>query len=136
MDLDKLQEQFLVDEDVKSEKLGQIIQKLLPYCVVSKKGMVDIRKPKLAGKAQVKLVLAARLVASKIEGSSVTSGTSLEEIVEYTGLPKDQVSARAKECVDDGFAERAGRGSYKARQHRIESFVDELSVSSGAEGRR
>jgi predicted transcriptional regulator len=66
------------------------------------------------------------MVGSKIEGSSVNAEVTAEEISAYTGLPKDQVSARAKECVDEGFAERTNRGSYKARQFKIEAFVGGL----------
>lgn len=125
MDLSKLKEQFLVEDDVKAERLGQLIQKLLPHCVVGKNGRVELKSTDLSAKQQVKLLLAARLVASKLE-PSVSGEVSAEEISEYTGLPKNQAIARARDCIGDKFAERAARGSYRARQHKIESFLSEL----------
>ncbi len=38
MTLEQLREQFLVDDDVPNEKLEQLIEKALPYCVVRKNG--------------------------------------------------------------------------------------------------
>jgi len=127
MDIEKLSQKFLVDGDVDPERLGHLIQQLLPYCVVRKNGAVDIVAGELSGKGQVKLVLAARLVASKLKDSTVSGEVTAEEISQYTGLPKNQAAARAKECVDDKFAERSARGSYRARDHKLDSFLPELS---------
>jgi hypothetical protein len=133
MDIKKLTEQFLVDDEATPEKLGELIQKLLRYCVVRKNGTVDISRGNLSGRDLVKLVLSARLVASKLGESSVSSEVTAKEIADYTGLPKDQAAARAKESVDEKFSDRTTRGSYKARQHKVESFLVQLSevVDSG-----
>jgi predicted mannosyl-3-phosphoglycerate phosphatase (HAD superfamily) len=127
MDLDKLSEQFLVSEEPSRDRLGGLIQRLLPHCVVRKNGTVDITHSDRPGKELVKLVLSARLVASKLKGSSVISEVTAEEISEYTGLPKNQAAARAKESVDDKFAERVGRGSYRARLQKVEQFVQGIT---------
>lgn len=129
MDLNKLTEQFLVDDEATPEKLGEWIQKLLPYCVVRKNGTVDMVGGKLSGKELVKLVLSARLVASKLKESSINSEVTAEEIAAYTGLPKNQAAARAKEAVDERFAERSARGSYKATQHKLNDFLGGLPKS-------
>lgn len=132
MDLAKLAEQFLVDDDAPPERLGQLIQRLIPYCVVGKSGRVELTGATRSGKQGVKLVLAARLVASKLKGSSVGSEVTTEELSEFTSLPKNQAIARAKECVDEKFAERTARGSYRARKHKIEAFLNSLSQAGGS----
>lgn len=127
MDLKKLSQQFLIDDEAMPERLVELIQKLLQYCAVRKSGAVEIVRSNFSGKELVKLVLAARLVASKLEESSVNGEVTAEEIAEYTGLPKNQAAARAKETVDERFAERSARGSYRARQHKLDNFLSELS---------
>ena len=131
MELDKLKEQFLVDDDVRTERLEQLIRQALPHCVVDRKGGVHLRGPDRSGKDQVKLVLAGRLVASKLD-EAVSSDVSVDQLAEYTGLPKNQAAARAKECLDEKFAERSARGSYKARVNKVEEFLNALS--SGTPG--
>jgi hypothetical protein len=112
---------------VGSDRLGSIIEKLLPYCVVRTNGTVEVAAEKFSGKNQVKLVLASRLVASKLKQSSVSGEVSASEISKYTGLPKNQAAARAKECVDERFAERSTRGTYIARQNMLDRFLVELA---------
>jgi hypothetical protein len=129
MDLEKLSREFLIDDEASPERWGELIQKLLPYCVVRKNGTVEITQGKLAARALVKLVLSARLVASKLSGSSVNGEVTAEEIAEFTGLPKNQAAARAKESVDERFAERSTRGSYRARQNKLDDFLEGLSES-------
>jgi hypothetical protein len=127
MDLTKLSERFLIGDETSPEELAQLIQKLLPYCVVHKSGRVDVVAGNLPGRELVKLVLSARLVASRLKESLVSGEVTAEEIAEYTGLPKNQAAARAKEAVDERFAERSARGSYRARPSKLDSFLDQLS---------
>ena len=122
----QLKEQFLVEDDVQNEKLEQLIQKALPYCTVRKNGTVEVKRSDFSGKQQIKLVLSARFIASKLD-ESIVGDVTVEQLSEYTGVPKDQAAARAKECLDERFAERSSRGSYKARPLKIEEFLDSLS---------
>jgi predicted mannosyl-3-phosphoglycerate phosphatase (HAD superfamily) len=131
MSLDDLRSQFVIDDNVRSEKLETLIQKALPNCVVRKNGSVEIKRTDLSGKQSVKLVLSARLLASKVD-DTVAAEVTVEQLAEYTGLPKDQAAARAKECLDERFSERSSRGSYKARLIRVEEFLDSLSQHRGA----
>ena len=126
MTLEELKGQFLVDDDVPNKKLEQLVQKAIPHCIVRKNGSVELRRSDLSGKQQVKLALSARLLASKLD-ETVVGDVTVEQLAEYTGLPKDQAAARAKECLDERFAERAGRGSYKARPLKIEEFLNGLA---------
>jgi hypothetical protein len=127
MDLKELAERFLVNDEATPERLGDLIRKLLPNCVVHKSGAVEISRRNASGKDLVRIVLSARLVASKLDGASVSSEVTTKEIAQYTGLPKDQASARAKEIVDEGFADRTAKGSYKARLHKVEMFLRQLT---------
>jgi Fic family protein len=127
MDLEKLKAQFLIDGEIGADRLARLIERLLPHCVVRKDGTVDIFAERLSGKEQIKLVLVARFVASKIGGSTVAAELSADEISRFIGLPKNQAAARAKELVDEGFAERSARGSYRARHHKLDGFAKELA---------
>jgi hypothetical protein len=131
MDIEKLAGQFVVDDEFGVDRLGRIIEGLLPYCVINRKGAVEIMQVGLSAKQKVKLVLAARLAASKMPGMQVQAEVTAPEIAEYTGLPQDQAAARAKDCFDEKFAERAGRGSYRARQHKIDGLLASLGKEVG-----
>jgi Fic family protein len=131
MDIDNLKAQFLIGGEIQKERLAQLVHKALDHCVVHKNGTVELKEKSLAGRDQVKLVLSARLLASKLE-ESFSGDVTVEEIAESTGLPKNQVAARAKECMDERFAESSTRGSYKARALKVEEFLDTLSRSKGS----
>ena len=135
MDIDLLKAQFLVDGEVRSDKLARLVEKALEHCVVHKTGTVEVRDRSLPGKDQVKLVLSARLLALKLE-ETLSGDVTVEEIAKSTDLPKNQVAARAKECLDERFAERSARGSYKARALRVGEFLDTLSKPKGARHER
>jgi hypothetical protein len=125
MGLDELKEKFLVDDEVRSERLEQLVRNALPHCVVDKKGRVHLKGLGRPGKEQVKLVLAGRLIASKLD-EAISEDVTVEQLAEYTGLPKNQAAARAKECLDEKFADRSARGSYKARVNKAEEFLSAL----------
>jgi hypothetical protein len=131
MTLNELKEKFLVNDEFRSERLESLILKALPHCVVQKNGIVEIKRLGLSGKDQVKLVLAARLIASKLD-ESVTEDVTAEQLAEYTGLPKNQAAARAKECFDERYAARCARGSYKARPLKAEEFLDGLAQAKNS----
>jgi hypothetical protein len=126
MDIAKLRSDFLVDDEVSPERLLTLIESLLPHCVVSKKGKVEIKRAGLAGRQLVKLVLVARLAAHQLD-ETISDEVNADELSENTGLPKNQATARAKECVDERFAERSARGNYRARPRKVDGFLNELA---------
>jgi len=130
MDLERLRNEFFTNTDLAEEDLSHLIQVLRPYCAVDKTGRVELRGVDLSGRQQIKLVLAARLVAHKLD-ESISEELDADGLSGSTGLPKNQAAARAKECVDDGFAERGARGNYKARAGKLKDFFRELSGSEG-----
>jgi hypothetical protein len=127
MSIDDLRKKFLVDEDLDEERLGALITKLLPICVVDKKGVVRIKRSGLPGRALVKIVLVARLVAHKLD-ESIPDELDAASLAANTGMPKNQVAARAKEVADEGFADRTVRGNYRARLWKVGTFLDELAA--------
>jgi len=131
MDIEKLRREFFVSTDLAEEDLARLVQALRPYCAVDKAGKVEVRRADLSGRQQIKLVLAARLVAHKLN-ESISEELDADDLSGSTGLPKNQAAARAKECVDEGFAERSARGNYRARAGRLDGFFLELSGSVGA----
>jgi hypothetical protein len=128
--LTELREQFLVDENVKPERLSRWIEKLLPHATVSKQGQVDLKRDDLSAKLRLNLVVVSRMVASKLD-ESIGEEVTIEEISQFAGLPQNQARARAKDSMEDGLVERTGRGSYRAKPHKIEAFLDELSQELG-----
>jgi hypothetical protein len=126
MDLKTLSEKFVISEETTPQLLAELIEGLLPHCVVRKNGVVDISAAGLSGGDLARLVLAARLVASKLPDSAISGDVTTDEIAEYTGLPRNQAAARAKDTVDQKFSERTARGSYRARQHKVRDFVRNL----------
>lgn len=131
MDLEKLREEFFVSTDLAEEDLAHLIQVMRPFCAVDRSGNVEVRRDGLSARQQIKLVLAARLVAHKLS-ESISEELDADDLSECTGLPKNQTAARAKECVDEGFAKRGARGSYKACPGRLKGFFRELSGNKGA----
>lgn len=129
MNIDGLREQFIVDEDILKSRLESLVGKALNYCRVDKKGQVLVTASNLSGRDQVKLVLAARTIAVALD-ESIPSEVTVAEIGKYTGLPRDQVRARGKECIEEKFAESRGNGVYRAMPHKIETFLDGLSATA------
>jgi hypothetical protein len=129
MELEQLKKQFLVDEEALTAKLEPILAEALKYCVCDKKGHVLILTRGLSGRNQTMMVLAARAIASQLD-SKISPQVSVEEIVAFTGLPRNQVRARGKELLESRFAVSPARGVYQAVFHRVEAFLDSLSQAS------
>jgi hypothetical protein len=127
MSIEELKKRFLVDEDTVKAGLECLLTKALQLCVVDKKGVVHIKEPKMSGPNKFKLVLAARYLASQLD-PSVPAAVTIAEITRSTGLPNGQVRARAKESVDNRFAESPRAGVYQALPHKIEPFLNSLDA--------
>src|SRR6266852_3276128 len=113
MNIEELRKQFIVDEDVLKTRLEPLVASALRHCRIDKNGQVLITSSKLSGRDQVKLVLAARAIAAQLDGN-IRAAVTIDEIEKYTGLPRDQVRARGKECIEEKFATSPGAGTYRA----------------------
>jgi hypothetical protein len=127
MSIDELKKKFFVDEDALKVRLEPIISKALLQCRIDKNGQVLITNRNLSGKDQLKLVLAARAIASQLD-PSVKAEVTTVEIGKYTGLPQNQIRARGKDATQEKFAESPKRGVYRAFVHRIEDFLDDIAA--------
>jgi hypothetical protein len=122
---DELKNRFIVGANVRRDKLEELVIKALKYCVVAEDGTVHISTKGLGAKIQIKLVLAARSLAAALD-DRIRSQVTVDEIEKSTGLPDNQIRARANELVREKFATSQTKGSYAANQHKIDSFLDSL----------
>jgi hypothetical protein len=126
MSIEQLKAKFIIEEDVVNRRLESLLTKALQHCAVDKKGTVHINDTRMGGLSKLKLVLAARYLASQLDNAISASVTSTE-IAQSSGLPAGQVRARAKDAVGEKFAESVGRGVFRAMPHKIELFLDSLN---------
>jgi hypothetical protein len=127
--LEELKKRFIVEGDVLKARLEPIVDKALKHCLVDKNGQVHITRPKMPAREQVMLVLAARAVASQLE-PQISADVSVSEIAKYTGLPENQVRARGRDLIDSRLAQSSSAGVYRALHHKVEDFLDGLSVAA------
>src|SRR5579884_3467277 len=104
MSLEEAKKRFIVDEKVANEQLEELIGVATAHCVVDTTGRVHLKNRQLSGKNKVKLILAARTLASQLD-SSFSPETTVDELVAATGLPSNQIRARIAEVIEERFAE-------------------------------
>lgn len=121
-----LRKKFIVaDADFAHEQLASLVERASAYCVMDEQGSVHLRKKKLPQAKRLGLCLLARFIASRMDAKfSPTIGS--DELSQFLGIGKPEVAARAKELVDNGFAERTGKGQYKMVAARIDDFLETL----------
>jgi len=129
MNIEELKKQFIVDEDVLKVRLEPIVTKALSHCRIDKIGQVLITNSKLSGKQKVWLTLAARAIGAQMD-ASISAEVTVAELEKFTGLPANQVRARGKDAIEDRFAESPRAGVYKAMPHKIEGFLETISVKN------
>jgi hypothetical protein len=126
MSLTELKTKFIMDDDALRCDLEEIVRDLLQQCSVDKTGRVHLKKKGLKSSVACRLVLSAKRVAGELE-NSIMAETSIQEVVDATGLPRNQVRARLGELVDQHFAEACARGSYKANLYKVREFAAALA---------
>ena|ERR1700734_1199539 len=126
MSLADITNKFIVSEDAFKQRLERIVGKALKHCVIDRSGQVLIQNQQLSGRDQVKLVLAARSLASQLD-DKISATVTVAEISKYTGLPTNQVRARGKEAINDKFADSPTVGLYQAIPNKIEAFLERIS---------
>lgn len=128
MSLDELKNKFIVDDDVLKGRLEIIVTKALKYCVIDKKGNVHFNDTKLKTRERMRLTLAARALAAQMD-ESISPEVSVDELVAITGLPRDQVRARAAELVKAKLVRSPSAGVYTAIPYRVEELIDSVSAA-------
>ena len=128
MSLEDLKNKFIVDDEVLRGRLETIVNKALRYCVIDKKGNVHFNDPKLKTRERMRLTLAARALAAQMD-EKISPDVSVDELVASTGLPRDQVRARAAELVKAKLARSPRAGVYAAIPYRVEELIDSLAAA-------
>jgi hypothetical protein len=127
MTLEELKKQFVVDEDALRARLEPVVEKALRHCRIDKAGQVQIFNRRLSTKDQVKLTLAARAIGAQLD-SQISAGVTIAHIAKFTGLPENQIRARANDAIKDKFAESPEAGVFRAISNKIEPFLDGIAV--------
>ncbi|HTU32670.1 MAG TPA: hypothetical protein VMF66_02585 [Candidatus Acidoferrum sp.] len=133
MSIEELRKQFIVDEDVLKTRLEPIITKALLHCKIGRTGEVIITNTSLSSKSKVGLTLVARLLGSELD-QSIPPDVTVREIFKSTGLPDNQIRARAKELVADKIAVSPAPGTFRALPYKVEGFLDQLQIPIAAVG--
>ena len=114
MSIEEMKQKFIVDDDVLRSRLEVMVSKALKHCVIDRKGNVHFNDPKLrTSREKMKLTLAARALAAQMD-EKISSDISVDELIASTGLPRDQVRARAAELVKSKLAHSPKAGVYAA----------------------
>ena len=124
-ELESLKSKFIVDDEAIASRLETLVSKALTHCVVDRRGRVHVNNDKLSTRDKLKLSLAARQLASRLD-SNISAEMTVDDLIESTGLPRDQVRARMSEVVKERFAIAAEAGVFSAALHKVEAFLDSL----------
>lgn len=127
MSIEDLKKKFIVDDDLLKNRLETIVSKALKHCVIDQKGNVHFNDSTLRSRERMKLTLAARALAAQID-ERISSDVTVDELVASTGLPRDQVRARAAELVRAKLARSPRAGVYAALPHRVEALIDSVGA--------
>lgn len=127
MSIEEMKKKFIVDDDVLRSRLEVMVNKALKHCVIDRKGNVHFNDPKLTSREKMKLTLAARALAAQMD-EKISSDISVDELIASTGLPRDQVRARAAELVKSKLAHSPKAGVYAALTHRVEALIDSVGA--------
>jgi len=125
--MEDLKKAFIVDEKAyEKEKIPEQIRKVLKYCKVAKDGKVLLEKNNFTIKENLRIILIARFLASKLD-ESIKEDINIDEIVACMGgNQKDSLVTRMKEIVDEGIAKRLANGVYVIVPFYIDTILDKF----------
>jgi hypothetical protein len=123
--MENLKERFIISEKIDEKRIKEFVERLLPFCKVTKSGGIIIENPRLTTLEKVKVALIARFLANSLD-SEISPEVNGEELSNSLMIPKNQVLARLKELKDEKFAFRVSKGVYRVNPFKIEDFLKEL----------
>nr|MDO8046182.1 hypothetical protein [Candidatus Baldrarchaeota archaeon] len=129
--MEELKKKFIVEEKLDEKVVSECIEKILPFCKVSKNGEVIIEKKNMTVADRIKLALTARFLANYLE-REISAETTAKELSSFLYVPENQISARLKELKDSKFAIRVKKGVYTVNPLQIRKFVHEIETKYGA----
>lgn len=130
-DLENLEKSFILDENVEYENIKELIEKVLKYCKIDKKGYVIIDQKTLSSlriQDKVTLVLIARHLAFKLQQKlgreiSIKEEVSTRDLASMLNEKQSVINARIKELKDKKQVVRVSRGIYKIAPYSISPFL-------------
>src|SRR5262245_33362814 len=125
MNKEELKKKFIVSADSLKERIETLVNKALKFCIVEEGGTVHISLKSVGAKDKIKLVISARSLAAQLS-DDISANVTVSELVASTGIPENQIRARANEIVKERFASSPQSGTYVANPHKIEDFLDSL----------
>jgi hypothetical protein len=123
--MEELKKKFIVEEKLDEKRVANYIERILPFCKISKDGLVIVETKDLKALQQVKLALIARFLANYLD-KNIPTGMSNGELSTSLSIPEDQIAARMKELREAKFAIPVKRGLHQVNPLQIERFVVEL----------
>lgn len=129
--MEELKKKFIVEDKLEEKKLSDFVEKILPFCKVSKSGEVVIDRSDIPNKEKIGLALVARFLANHFE-KEIPSEVGVKDLRVSLSIPENQVAARLKELKDDKFAIAVKRGVYRVNPSQIERFLKDLEEEYGA----
>jgi len=123
--MEELKKKFIVEEKLDEKRVANYIERILPYCKISKDGMVIVETKGLIALQQVKLALIARFLANYLD-KNIPVGMSNGELSTSLSIPEDQIGARMAELRRDKLAIPVKRGLHQVNPLQIERLIVEL----------
>lgn len=123
--MEELKKKFIVEEKLDEKRVTDYIERILPFCKISKDGRVIVETKGLKTLQQIKLALVARFLANYLD-KNMPAEMSNGELSDSLSIPKDQIAARMKELREDKFAIPVKRGLHQVNPLQIERFMVEL----------
>ena len=129
--MENLRKSFIVDEkQYERERIPSQVRRVLRYCKVSKEGKVLLEKNSFTHRDNLKLILVARFLASKLD-PSIKEEVSIDELLSSMGKNnRDSLITRMKEIVDAGIAKRPSQGLYSIIPYYVDSILDKLDTKT------
>jgi hypothetical protein len=123
--MEELKKKFIVEEKLDEKRIADYVKRILPFCKISKDGLVIIEIKGVTSLQQVKLALVARFLANYMD-NTIPTEISNHELSTSLNIPEDQISARLKDLREDRFAIPVRKGVNQANPLQIERFIVEL----------
>jgi hypothetical protein len=128
--MNDLKKRFIVDDDLEKQKTESYVERLLPFCKVTKNGNIILDDKVTTSLDKVKTALVGRFLANKIE-PSIPAEVTAEELSKNLDIPKDQIYARLKDLKKAKVAVNSQKGGYEAKPLEIGKVLDELEKKYG-----
>jgi len=134
-DLLELEKQFIIEEDLEIETIKQLIQRIIKFARIDKRGFVAIQVKDIPIPQKLMLVFSSRFLANRLQQkigkeSFIKDELCVKELSDMLRVKEAVISARLKELKDDNKIIPTSKGCYKVNPSQIESFLKILEVKT------